>query len=140
MDIQEAAKRLDGGQYGKEGSPDLFKEMAAAGLVAVFGASDDLVELRGAVDEELGAYEGLTFHVTPAGLLKNECENDDCPHFAKMEKRAATIEAVWDSGEFAWSFKTEIPHITFDIFEVAEPYCRGIVFALADVPAESSHV
>lgn len=135
MDTKAAAETMNGRQYGDEVSPAFEKELKDAGLVAVFGASDDLVELRGAEHDELGAYEGLTFHVTRAGLLKSECdEGDDCPYFQKLEKAATPIEAKWDDGEFSWSFSTAIPHEKFVIFEDDKKYCQGIVFALTDVP------
>lgn len=135
MDAHEAAKQLDGVQYGEEGSRELFAAMKAAGLVAVFGASDDLVEFRGAIDDEEGAYKGATVYLTPAGLLKNDCENDDCPHFAKAQKQAATIEAKWDDGGYSWRYETTIPCARFVVKEDDEPYCEGIVFALADASA-----
>ena len=44
------------------------------------------------------------------------------------------ITAIWDEkGKFLWSFKTDIPHSTFQIFEDKEPYCQGIVFNLDDL-------
>ncbi len=54
MDAASAAAKLDGKQYGDEGSSTLFAEMKEHGLVAVFGASDDLMEFRGAVYDEVG--------------------------------------------------------------------------------------
>jgi len=74
MDTKEAAAQLDGSQYGQEGSRELFAAMKAAGLVAVFGASDDLVEFRGAIDDEVGAYGGTTIPLTSDGLLVNEMQ------------------------------------------------------------------
>lgn len=131
----EAAMRLNGNRYGDEGSPALFAEMKAAGLVAVFGASDDLMEFRGAIDEELSAYEGTTAFLTSDGLVQNECDNDRCPYHAKREKSAATIEAKWDDGGYSWRYETAIPHVKFVIIEDDESYCEGIVFELAKVAA-----
>lgn len=138
MNAQEAAAALNGNEYGEEGSRELFAEMKAAGLVAVFGASDDLMEMRGAIDDEVGAWNGGVAAVTPAGLLTNECEVDDCPYFAKLKKTARTVEAKWDSGDgFAWQYDTTIPHEKFVIVEDGEQYCEGIVFALADCDSGS---
>lgn len=132
MNAQEAAAALNGNQYREEGSRELFAEMKASGLVAVFGASDDLIEFRGAINDEDGAWEGGEYHVTPRGLMRNECDNDDCPYFAKLLKSAVVIEAKWDDGGFSWRYETAIPHEKFIINEDDEPYCEGIVFALAD--------
>lgn len=133
MTREEAAAALDRNQYREEGSKELFKAMKDAGLVAVFGASDDLMEMRGAVDDEVGAYEGTKVGFTPKGLLTSECdEGKDCPYFKRLAKTAKIVEAVWDEGGYSWIYKTDIPHSTFEILEDDDPYCRGIVFALSD--------
>lgn len=135
----EAAAQLNGSQYGEEGSRELFASMKEAGLVAVFGASDDLMEFRGAIHDELGAWDGGSAYLTSAGLLVNDCDDDECPHFTRAKENAVTIDALWASeGDYSWTFKTAIPHETFEIVEGDEPYCRGLVFALADVATLSS--
>lgn len=136
--VQEAAAKLDGGQYRKEGSPELFRAMRAAGLVAVYGASDDLMEFEGAIHDEIGAYNGGTAYITPAGLLVNDCDDDRCPHFTRAKKAATKIIAKWDEGGFSWRYETAIPHAKFVIKEDDELYCEGIVFALKDVPQPSA--
>lgn len=133
MDTKEAAAALNGCQYREEGSRALWASMKKAGLVAVFGASDDLMEFRGAIDDEVGAYDGTTAYVTPAGLFLSECEDDDCPYARKAMKAAVPIDAIWSRGDISWQFDTAIPHETFDVLEDDELFCRGIVFALSDV-------
>jgi hypothetical protein len=139
MTPAEAAAKLDGNEYGKEGSKELFASMKDALLVAVFGASDDLMEFRGAINDEVGSYNGTTAYLTGDGLLQNDCENESCPHFEKLKEKAATIQSVWDENEFSWQYDTEIPHEKFIIKEDGENYCEGIVFALADVEASALH-
>ncbi len=135
MDIYIVAQRLDGVEYGKEEDEELFAEMKELGLVAVFGASDDLMEFRGAIYDEIDAWEGATAYITPDGLLENECENDGCPYHSKLIKQAVTIEGRWNHEEnISWDYKTEIPHAVFNIMEGKEVYCKGIVFCLSDVP------
>jgi hypothetical protein len=132
MDIHEAASKLDGCQYRKEGTRELFAEMKAAGLVAVFGASDDLMEFRGAIYDEEGAG---TAYLTPKGLLRNSCSDEDCPYFFSIRAKAATIEALWCAEPaVSWTYRTAIPHALFWVYEDDDRYCRGIVFALAEVP------
>lgn len=130
---EEAAAKLDGNEYGEEGSPDLWKAMKEAGLVAVFGASDDLMEFRGAIDDEIDAWEGTTAYLDRDGLLKNDCNDGDCPYFEKMQAKATTIKALWGADGFSWRYQTAIPHAKFVIKEDGENYSEGIVFALADV-------
>lgn len=132
---EAAANELDGSEYGEEGSKELFSMMKENGLVAVFGASDDLMEFRGAVYDEVGCYSGGTAYVTDAGLFSPICEDDNCPHEKQRRQYATTIEAVWGKDGYSWTYETAIPHATFDVVEGADRYCRGIVFALADVPS-----
>lgn len=136
MTPQEAAAKLDGNRYRKEVSKEMAAALKAAGLVAVYGASDDLMEFDGAIHDEIGCYKGGTAYVTPAGLLQNDCDNADCPHFARLKEKTATITALWDIDGFSWRYATAIPRATFVIKEDDENYCEGIVFALADVPAQ----
>jgi hypothetical protein len=104
----------------------------------VFGASDDLLEFRGAIHDEVGAYDGTTAYVTKDGLVQRQCQDEDCPHEKRLmnsAKRTATkVEAVWcpKSPDASWLIKTNIAHESFDIIEDGELYCRGIVFALSD--------
>lgn len=136
MTRDEAAQRLHGCEYRNEGSHELWAQMKAAGLVAVFGASDDLCEFRGAIHDEVGCCDGGEAYLTPKGLLENECSEGACPYHEREREKAAFIEIVCDDqgeGPF-WTYETTIPHATFDVVEDGEVYCRGIVFALADVP------
>ena len=132
MNITEAAASLNGCKYGQEGSPELFAMMKAAGLVAVFGASDDLMELRGAIYDEVDCYNGGTAYVTSAGLYAQKCDDDACPHEETARANCRQIHAEWDSEGYSWTYRTDIPHATFDVLEDGEKYARGIVFALED--------
>lgn len=137
MTAQEAAATLNGNEYAREGSKDLFAAMREAGLVAVFGASDDLTEFRGAINDEASAYGGAEHYLTRAGLLESECrQGDTCPYFEKLlGAMEPAIHAQWDQGGYSWLISTDLPHATFDIVEDGEPYCRGVVIAVADLPA-----
>lgn len=136
MTRDEAAAKMDGNEYRKEGSKELFSEMKAAGLVAVFGGSDDQMQFAGAFFDELDVYGGGVAHLTNKGLLTNPCECGDCPYFADIQEKAAAIEAIWDDGGFSWRMDTSIPHAKFVIMEDGDTYCEGLVFALADVPSD----
>lgn len=137
MNAKELAATLNGRSYTNEITKQEEALAKTAGLVVAFGYSDDNLELRGAVNEEISAWQGQRVHFTKDGLLVNDCDNDDCPHFEKMKAGAAPLEIVWiEWGDGpCWTFETAIPHETFDISDDGEPYCQGIVFSLADVPA-----
>jgi hypothetical protein len=131
MTAKELASALNGREYGNEITETEEKAAKEAGLVVVFGYSDDNMEFRGAICDEVSCYDGGTVHLTSAGLLMDECPNAECPYFRQKQKTAATITAVWDTGGYSWTYNTAIPHETFDIMENGETYCCGIVFALA---------
>jgi len=135
MTPEQAAAELNGNQYGSEGLKELWQQMKTAGLVAVFGASDDLMEFRGAIYDEVGACGGTTAYVSERGLVQNKCEQgDDCPNW---RQHGLPIEAVWAPEAYpaSWVFKTDIPTVTFNIMEDDDLYCIGIVFRLADAAA-----
>lgn len=136
MNRGELAAMLNGREYRKEMTREEEREAMASGLVVVFGASDDLLEFRGLINDEVGAYEGACVLLTPDGLLQRECDDDNCPHFKHIADKAVPLEQLWcaegDAGP-SWTYKTDISHDTFTIMDDGEPYCRGIVFYLADV-------
>jgi hypothetical protein len=133
MTKEELAAMLDGREYRNEISKQEEEAAKESGLVVVFGASDDLMEFRGAIYDEDDCYEGGTAHMDENGLLENECDNVDCPHFDKLKEKAKKIKALWfaeetKTGYISWTYETDIPHSTFKIMEGKEIYCIGIVF------------
>lgn len=131
MTPDQAAKVLDGRQYRKESEGEIFKEMKEHGLVAVFGASDDLMEFEGAIYDEFGCFDGGTALLDEHGLLE-ECDCD-CSHYRRAKANAKTIKAVWGEEGVSWTYETDIPHASFTIYEDGEPYCVGLVFDIKDL-------
>ena len=58
--MKEFAEMLSDRSIGEEICKDEKRRAADLGLVVVYGYSDDNVELRGAIDEEVGAWNGAT--------------------------------------------------------------------------------
>jgi len=131
----QLCEMINGREYADEMTKEIESVAAENGLVIVFGASDDLMEIRGALKDEIGCYSGGTAYFFDGDLLQNEChEGDECPYFAKMKKKAKTVEALWcERGGWAWAYQTDIPHETFKIMEGEDKYCLGIVFKLSDI-------
>ena len=141
MTKEELAALLTGSEYPFDLPKHLVLPAETAGLVVVFGASDDLIEFRGALCEEYGAYEGTEILVTRRGIFQEDDCASRCRYYeaARQEAREGgkTIKAVWDAGAgYSWLYETAIPHATFEIVEEGAPYCRGIVFALSEVVGE----
>lgn len=119
------AKKLNGREYGNEITKEEIKEAKENGLVVVYGASDDLMEFAGAIDEEVSCDTGGYFRVTSKKL--------------KVKKGDVTsknkIYADWDNRQkgASWCYDTEIHHSTFNIYEDGELYCIGIVFSIHDL-------
>lgn len=116
MTVEEFAARLDGRQYGNEITEDEAILARNLDFLVVFGESDDLAELRGAIDGECDCFNG--------GELK--LENGHCP----------PIKAIWcpRDRECAWAYETELPHAEFRVMGNTEVYCYGIVCALNGTP------
>lgn len=135
MTTKELANKLTGREYDAEITREESREADQAGLVVVYGYSDDNVEFNGAINDEVGCYEGGTILLTKSGvLLTPDCGQDDCPYFEIAKRNAKKLVAKWnDSGSPCWSFETETPHETFEIFDDGELFCVGIVFSAEDL-------
>lgn len=129
MDKKELAQLINGRKYGYEPFRDVRQVAKASGFVIVSGASDNLMEFDGAIYDEGGCYDGGKVFFDRNGVSQDGSERANC------------IEAFWcdetaldeNGNVITWSYKTDIPHETFMIYEDGEPYCRGIVFDLAEM-------
>ena len=130
MDIKDFAKSISGKEYGY---PQFTKEEVETakenGFVIVYGASDDLMEFEGAIQDEGGCFDGGEVCFNQKEVYQGRGRKEDYPSY---------ITALWCEGEengkpICWIYKTDIPHETFMIYEDGEPYCRGIVFSIDDV-------
>lgn len=134
MTKEELANRLDGAIYTEEMIPSMERQAKEAGLVVVFGASDDLILFRGAIRDEGDCYDGGDILVYRGGLMERheDCECKYCG-YPEAKKSAVVITALWDDGTgYSWTYRTSIPHATFDVMVDNEKYCRGIVFEIKD--------
>ena len=137
MTKEELAAQLSGLEYPVRIPGALIAAAQSSGLVILCGASDDLMEFYGARREEIGCYDGGTAFVDADGILPDrDCLDGDeeIAEYVQRQKSAKPIEALWCKEDgYSWTYKTDIPHATFEVVEDEEPYCRGIVFALADL-------
>lgn len=119
MTKEQLAEMLNGRQYGDETTPEIERLAKENGLCIAFGASDDLLEFRGTVYDEVGAWGGTVVYLSKKGNVKEE-----------SKPGRAEVSASWLPKEPAatWLVKASIPFAPFDIFEDCELYCRGCVF------------
>lgn len=134
MNAITLAAMLNNREIGNETTREIEMLAKDNDLVIVFGASDDLMEFRGAINEEFDAYLGTSVYVDKNGLIENKCNDEDCPYYAETIEGAATITSIWTSiGGIPWTYKTYIPCELFNIIGDGEIYCTGIVFSLKDL-------
>jgi hypothetical protein len=128
---------LTGREYGKEIAKEEEQQAKAAGLIVIFGGSDDLMEFRGFVHDERGYYPGRVALIDASGLLpvREDVEDDgELKDLFARQPGARAIEAMWSAEDgYSWTYRTDVPHATFEIVEDGEPYCRGIVIDVADL-------
>ena len=138
MNAKELAAKLNGREYCYEITDAEVKQARDAGLVVVFGASDDLIEFRGAIRDEGDCYDGGEILIDAKGVLPSwdsasESEESAQEYFERKPK-ARMIKALFaKEGSYTWTYCTVIPHEKFEIFEDGEPYCRGIVFNIGEI-------
>ena len=154
---EQLAALLDGGEYRAGISKEIGKTAKENNLVIITGASDDLIELHGAIHEEIGAT--VNIFLTRKGVPVSDCdEGDDCPYFKKWKTTALKqgsikeIEVYWDGecgrktlspeeyaalGKPTWCFKTTLPHAVFSMYDTEgddrDFFCRGMVIDLDEV-------
>ena len=129
MTAKKLAEMISGRKIGNEITRDEERMAADAGLAVVFGYSDDMMEFCGAIDDEIGCFDGGTTYIDKHGKII------DLGSFpGGYQGNLWQIEAVWHNfGGPAWTYETDIPHETFDIYEDGEIWCVGIVFSMEDV-------
>lgn len=138
MNKNQLAKKLNGREVGKEITKAEEIEAIASGLVVVFGYSDDNSEIRGAIHDEIACYDGGVLKLHKLGVLPEHEERCDCQFcgYEAASKKCATVEALWDKEPgYCWTYKTDLPHATFDIMEEGSKFCRGIVLDRDSLPS-----
>lgn len=101
---------------------------AVKGIVVVYAASDDLVEIEGAMTQEIGAFNGVKLTASKTqGFFETAADESD-------------IEFRWcddNSGDSVcpWSVICNLPHRKFDILD-DEGYVAsvGVVLHIDDIP------
>lgn len=135
MNKRELAMLLNGRQYRSEITKAEERLAETHGLIVIFGYSDDNCEFRGALNDEVGCYNGgmILFDKNRVLPEHDNCECDFCG-YEEARESCAGLTAVWDREGYSWTYTTPIPHETFEIMEGEDKYCRGIVIDRKDLP------
>lgn len=142
MKAQQLADLLNGREIDREITTEECQQAKAGNLLVVFGASDDLTELRGVIYDEVGASNGTNIKIAKA--LRALRDWDDVDHYDEDECRQyfedkalpyITINVEWDRPPFSWFITAEIEESAcaeFIIMDGNEQYCRGLVIDLTE--------
>jgi len=143
--LRRIAKALDGAEYPLSVPQEIIESAKQNSVVIVFGASDDLIEFRGSVDDEGSVYEGSTvlidkdgvLPINQDGTLQDDEPNtvEECRKIVERFDHSTKIEAVWcpDDGSgasWAYNLPDEIQCERFNVMEDGDLYCVGVVFQM----------
>lgn len=143
---------LSNREYRNETTAEIEKFAKDNNFVIMFGASDDLLEFRGAYFEEFGASNKTKFYFNKnmsifcyknkINIAKLLNENRNTFNWLHIENNFEyelellnEIEVFWCKNEnfYTWSYKTNFPSVSFDILEDGKKYSQGIIFSLEDL-------
>lgn len=133
LTVQNVVDKLNKTEYPLRIDPEFAKELKEAGLVVVYGHSDDLIEFEGAIYDELGAGDGTQFLISPDGVL---CDRDQLDTDEELEKWlnnkkiAKTITSFWYKDDISWQYETDLVHQVFEVVEYDDIFCKALVFDL----------
>lgn len=138
MTIKDVAAKLNGREYGSEVSAVEQIEFKNAGIVVVYGYSDDCVEFEGAVNTEIGIWNAGYIPLLNGVPFDMDCSTEvikasGCLTLKDVSKRLKHIKAKF--GMNGWEFDAEFPHEKFSIVEreCDNPCSEGLVYSLADL-------
>lgn len=133
MTKEQLAKTLDSREVDSLLSGDDSLIASENNLVVVFAYSDDLVELEGAIVDELDCWQGGTFYYDQ--LKERWIDIDDSFEGVNLEE-CFTISAICNDKtkyEGLWYLQTNLPHARFEAKKDDEPFCSGFVFDYNDL-------
>lgn len=149
MTKEQLAELLNGNGCRKVMTKEQEQTAKENNLLVLFGLSDDLLEMRGAIYDDVGVWDGGDYALllkddkysyTDADLGPNNAEetmilpldgdynNDNNPRL---------IRAEWcpeDETQLSWRITSNMPCASFTIREDGNPYCEGIVIDLDEIP------
>ena len=139
MTKEDLAAKLNNREYLSEISDEEATLAEQNGLVVVFGYSDDNVEFRGAISDEVGCYGEKEIQFSKHGIIpdwsddEKKTKEEATEYFSKLIGGNQWILASF--GRKGWMFNCGFSHAKFNIQENGEHYGQGMVFNLAEVLA-----
>lgn len=109
-----------GRNYGYEFNKEEIEEMKNDKIVAFMGASDDLIEIIGAIDDELDCYTNATFGYRSGKFIRNK-------------NTKFNLKVTHNRNNCCFWLDSNVMYSTFVVMDEDEPYCRGIFVSLYDI-------
>lgn len=123
--IREIKNLIDGTHYRSKLDSIAVSLARTNGIVIMYGESDDILSFQGVIDDEAGAYNGLSYK----GLEFNEAFPKDIKELMTNHQ----IELIWhDEGQKSWSFKVDerSKFERFNIMEDGEVFSEGLILVV----------
>ena len=143
---EQLAEMLNNAQYGEEVNSEIEALAKESGLVICFGYSDDNLELRGAIDDEISAYNGAEAYLyigknnTPRVFSKShsvyENLNKALIEFGldfNVFKNKVIAEWCPKDLETSWRITATVPYASFNVYEDGDLFCVGCVIDVNDI-------
>jgi hypothetical protein len=140
---EQLAELLNGSEHRYEIAESQEEVAKRNNLLILFGESDDLLEARGVINDEFGAWEGGEWLLMKEGEVYKELQNDNTYHKAKKiclvdeadAENARRIKLEWINArpEGVWKFTTKLAHSKFTVMEDGEPYGEGIIIDIDEI-------
>lgn len=137
MNKEELAEKINGSTYNGfyKDKRGFFETAKENNLIIIAGCSDDLIEIRGSVNDETG--EGV-FHLGRNGVVEefesakhNWNSEEDCFNWFRRKKNS--IEIRGDFGEF-WKFaKPSVDFASFSLYEGWRLFSEGLIIDKNDL-------
>ena len=131
--LKKWQEKLNGREYREELEPFEEEELKKDGIIAVFGFSDDLCEIRGSLYDEIECY----YDKKIVYVKESDCfvtvdyyyENPNELIKVDLSKRPY----IDISNKNGWKYELpNIPQVEFKIYEEESIYCTGKLFYLKD--------
>lgn len=140
MTKEQFAAQMGIREIGDEISTEAEKVAKQCGLLVVFGYSDDTVEFCGLFRDERSAGDSTTFRMDEVGILKSweqvvdeGADEKEAERYFASKGKGKEMTAFFDEGNVSWTFKTTIPHATFNVMDGGEIFCIGLVIERKDL-------
>lgn len=145
MTPKTLAELLKNREYGCEINDGEAANAALNGLVVMYGAGDDTLEFRGAINGEVSAYQGTRVQIDSDGIIpmlddiRDDYSNEQMLEWAARCRHGVIVHARWDCDNTAWSFiftknsKCLDIGVEFNINEDGEPFSTGVVFHISEL-------